>query len=274
MGLMTNYRFGSMLNYVYYTGDTSYNDVIMQAMLHQAGPDAVYMPKNQSRTLGNDDQGFWGLAAMTAAETNFVNPPDGQPQWLALAQGVFQTQAERWSTEKCNGGLRWQIYSFNNGFTYKNSISNGCFFNLAARLALYTGNQTYADWATKTWDWMETIGLMSPAYEVFDGSQETDNCTSKDHNQWTYNNGVFILGAAAMFNFVSLHYISKKSPSTNAKIDQWRSKMAYSSRRLDYRLQEVLCKRRNVRTLRSFRQMQRRSTFLQGLSHPMARRDR
>lgn len=193
--------FGTMLNYVYYTGDTSYNDAIMGAMLHQAGPNNVYMPKNQSRTLGNDDQGFWGLAAMTAAETNFVNPPEGSPQWLALAQGVFNTQAERWSEEVCGGGLRWQIFSFNNGYTYKNSISNGCFFNLAARLALYTGNQTYADWAAKTWDWMEDIGLMSSTYEVFDGTQDVDNCTSKDHNQWTYNNGVFILGAAAMFNF-------------------------------------------------------------------------
>jgi mannan endo-1,6-alpha-mannosidase len=50
---------------------------------------------------------------------------------------------------------------------------------------------------------MENIGLMSSTYEVFDGTQDVDNCTSKDHNQWTYNNGVFILGAAAMFNYVS-----------------------------------------------------------------------
>ena len=191
-----------MINYWYYTGDTSYNEVIMQAMLHQAGPDEVFEPLNQTKTLGNDDQAFWGLAAMTAAETNFTSPPEGSADWLALAQGVFNRQAERWSEEFCEGGLRWQIFQFNNGYNYKNSISNGCFFNLAARLALYTGNKTYADWAEKTYRWTSQVGLISDKFEVFDGTNIDDNCTRRDSNQWTYNNGVFILGTAAMYNYV------------------------------------------------------------------------
>lgn len=197
-------RFGSMVNYWYYTGDTSYNEATMQALLHQAGDDGDFMPVNQSKTLGNDDQAFWGLAAMTAAETNFPAPPSGSPGWLALAQAVYNTQVPRWETTTCGGGFRWQIFPFNSGYTYKNSISNGCFFNLAARLALYTGNTTYAEQAIKVWEWTNMIGLMTTEYEVFDGTQNTDNCTSKDHNQWTYNNGIYMLGAAAMFNFVSM----------------------------------------------------------------------
>jgi len=187
-----------MVNYWYYTGDTTYN-----AVTHQAGDEGTFMPDNQTKTLGNDDQAFWGMAAMTAAETGFQNPPSTSPGWLALAQGVFNTQAARWDESTCAGGFRWQIFTFNSGYTYKNSISNGCFFNLAARLALYTGNQTYADWAVKTWNWVNAIGLMTSEYNVYDGTQNTDNCTSKDHNQWTYNNGIFMLGAAAMFNYVS-----------------------------------------------------------------------
>ena len=70
---------------------------------------------------------------MIAAETNFENPPTDQPQWLALAQAVFNTQASRWDNTSCGGGLKWQIFTFNNGYNYKNSISNGCFFNLGAR---------------------------------------------------------------------------------------------------------------------------------------------
>lgn len=196
-----------MINYWYYTRDTTYNDVVMQAMMHQVGDKENFMPENQTRTLGNDDQGFWGMAAMTAAETNFTNPPEDSPQWLALAQGVFNSQAARWSNEVCDGGLRWQIFHFNTGYGYKNSISNGCFFNLASRLALYTGNKTYGEWADRTWNWMEKVGLMSDEYEVFDGTQSSDNCTQKDHNQWTYNNGVFIMGAAAMYNFVSFFFL-------------------------------------------------------------------
>ena len=55
--------------------------------------------------------GFWGMAAMRAAETNFQNPPKDQPQWLALAQAVWNTQMERWDDTTCGGGLRWQIFS-------------------------------------------------------------------------------------------------------------------------------------------------------------------
>ncbi|PBP24928.1 endo mannanase, GH76 family [Diplocarpon rosae] len=188
--------FGTMINYWYYTGDTSYNAATKQALIHQAGDDFDYMPVNQSKTLGNDDQGFWGMAAMTAAETGFEDPPEGTPGWLALAQGVFNTQVPRWDNSTCGGGLRWQIFTFNSGYTYKNSISNGCFFNIAARLALYTGNQTYADYAEKAWDWMTQIGLINEKYEIFDGTQNTDNCTEKDHNKWTYNTGIFLMGSA------------------------------------------------------------------------------
>ncbi|PGH10556.1 hypothetical protein AJ80_07503 [Polytolypa hystricis UAMH7299] len=192
--------FSSLIDYWFYTGDSQYNEITMQAMLHQVGDDQNFMPMNQSRTLGNDDQAFWGMAAMTAAENKFPDPPEDQPQWLALAQAVYNSQVVRWHTETCGGGLKWQIFTFNNGYTYKNTISNGCFFNIASRLALYTGNMTYAEHADKTWDWMVQIGLISPTYQFFDGSDELKNCTAMDHIQWTYNNGVFMYGAANMYN--------------------------------------------------------------------------
>ncbi|KAI9750954.1 MAG: hypothetical protein M4579_006234 [Chaenotheca gracillima] len=193
--------FGALIDYYYYTGDTTYNDVVTQGMLFQVGPNNDYMPPNQTKTEGNDDQAFWGMAAMSAAENKFPDPPEGKPQWLALAQGVFNSQAARWDNATCKGGLRWQIFTFNNGYNYKNSISNGCFFNIAARLAMYTGNQTYADWADKMWDWMEDVGLMSEDYKFFDGTDTTINCSAVDHHQWSYNAGTFLLGAANMYAF-------------------------------------------------------------------------
>ena len=196
--------FGALLDYYYYTGNSEYNDVTTQALLFQVGPNDDYMPPNQTKTEGNDDQGFWGLAAMSAAEQKFPDPPSNEPQWLALAQAVFNSQAMRWDNSTCAGGLRWQIFTFNNGYDYKNSISNGCFFNLGARLAVYTGNQTYADWAERTWEWVLAVGLMSPQYQIYDGTNDLENCSSVDHHQWTYNAGVYLLGAANMYNFVSM----------------------------------------------------------------------
>jgi len=141
---------------------------------------------------------------MSAAELNFPDPPAKSPSWLALAQAVFNLQVSRWDTQFCGGGLRWQIYTFNNGYNYKNSISNGGFFQLAARLARYTGNQTYADWAEKSYDWITGTPLFTSQYLIYDGAQIENNCTVADKLQWTYNVGTFLMGAANMYNYVRL----------------------------------------------------------------------
>lgn len=133
---------GALMDYYYYTGDDTYNEEVIQGMLWQASPTDDYMPQNQTKDLGNDDQVFWGFAAMTAAEYVFPNPPKGSPQWLGLAQGVWNSQQLRWDTSSCAGGLRWQIYPFNAGYDYKNSPSNAGFVNLGARLYSYTGTSS------------------------------------------------------------------------------------------------------------------------------------
>src|SRR5437764_3884440 len=80
---------GTMVDYFHYTKDPTYNDVTKQGMLFQVGPNKDFMHPNWSAQLGNDDQAFWGMSAMLAAETNFPNPLPSEPQWVALAQAVF-----------------------------------------------------------------------------------------------------------------------------------------------------------------------------------------
>jgi mannan endo-1,6-alpha-mannosidase len=192
---------GSLIDYWYYTGDSTYNSVTSQGLLFQVGANNDYLPQNQSNGMGNDDQGFWGLSAMTAAELNFPNPPSTQPQWLALAQAVFNSQYSRLDSA-CGGGLRWQTYSVESGYNYKNSIANGCFFNIAARLAAYTGNKTYADHATTSWDWITSVGLIDADYNIYDGATTDTNCTAITKQQFSYNAGIYLLGAATMYNIV------------------------------------------------------------------------
>lgn len=195
--------FGALIDYQYFTGDKQYSDVIMEAMLHQvSSPDNVFQPANQTRTLGNDDQAFWAMAALSAAENRFPNPPPASGvSWLTSVQGVFNLQAARWNTDTCGGGLKWQIFAFNAGYNYKNTISNGCFFNIGSRLAVYTGNHSYAEWAEKTWNWAQSIGLFDAKYNFYDGSDDNINCTELDKHQWSYNAGTFLVGAANMYNF-------------------------------------------------------------------------
>ncbi|CCF55655.1 hypothetical protein KAFR_0A02170 [Kazachstania africana CBS 2517] len=195
--------FGTLLDFWYFMDNDTYNDEILAAMVYQAGNDWDYIPLNQSTTEGNDDQAFWGIAAMTAAERNFTNPASDEPQWLYLAQAVFNTMALRWDTDSCGGGLRWQIFTWNSGYDYKNSVSNGALFHLAARLARYTGNDSYVDWAEKVYNWMEDTGFITTGNTlyVYDGASTEDNCSSVTKYQWTYNQGLILSGAAYLYNY-------------------------------------------------------------------------
>ncbi|KAK6584264.1 hypothetical protein PZA11_003994 [Diplocarpon coronariae] len=193
---------GTLVDYWHYTGDTSYNEVVAAGIQAQVGEDLDMMPRNWSQSMGNDDQGFWGMTAMSAAETNFQDPPSGSPGWLALAQAVFNTQSRR-PDDTCGGGLRWQVYPYLTGYDYKNSIANGCFFNIAARLARYTDNSTYYDHAVSTWDWITSVGFIDKDYHVYDGGHIGFNCTDINRVQFSYNIAVWLLGAANMYNYTN-----------------------------------------------------------------------
>ncbi|KAF2840022.1 glycoside hydrolase family 76 protein [Patellaria atrata CBS 101060] len=197
---------GQLINYWYYTGDDTYNAEVMKALLFQVGPNEDYMPPNQTKAEGNDDQAFWAFTVMDACELKFENPPADQPQWLALAQAVFNQQVARWDSENCGGGLRWQIYPFNNGYNYKNTISNAGFFQLAARLARYTNNQTYADKAEEMFEWMLNSPILidrNTSYWVNDGTSNDNDCADPDRTQWTYNYGTLIAGSAYLYNWTN-----------------------------------------------------------------------
>ncbi|KAJ9144059.1 Mannan endo-1,6-alpha-mannosidase [Pleurostoma richardsiae] len=196
---------GTLVDYYHYTGDPTYVNTTKESLLFQTGPENNYMPPNWTASLGNDDQAFWALSAMLAAETRFPDPPeDDARQWLALAQAVFNTQAhpDR-HDDTCNGGLRWQIPMSNNGYNYKNSIANGCFFNIGARLARYTDNETYAGWAHETYDWLKSVRYIDDEYNVYDGAHVDHNCTDINKAQFSYNAAILLQGAAFMYNYTS-----------------------------------------------------------------------
>jgi Glycosyl hydrolase family 76. len=148
---------------------------------------------------------FWGLAAMTAAELQFAESTVGEGySWLALAQGVFNTQIARWDTTKCDGGMRWQIWNWESGYKMKNSISNGGLFQLSARLYRYTGSETYGKWARKIWDWSVSSPLLSNStWNVADSTDMWNDCATQGNTQWSYNYGTFLMGATYMYNYVS-----------------------------------------------------------------------
>lgn len=110
-----------------------------------------------------------------------------------------------WNTDigTCAGGLKWQYNPSAAGYYYKNSVTNGAFFQTAARLARYTDNATYAEWAVKIFDWSTAVGLVASNFSVYDGAADDGsvNCTTKDHTQWSYNVATYLHGAAHMYAY-------------------------------------------------------------------------
>jgi len=58
-------------------------------------------------------------------------------------------------------------------------------------------------WANKSYDWSVRIGLIDPNYHIFDGTDDTKNCTSLDEIIWTYNAGIALYGAAVLYNYTN-----------------------------------------------------------------------
>lgn len=140
---------------------------------------------------------------MSALEYQFPEPEAAPAKYIDVVTACFDNIVSRWDETTCGGGLKWQIYPENSyGYNYKNSISNGAVFALGARLARYTGEQKYADWAVKLYDWTVKTGLISNDFAVFDGTDDKTNCDKvADETEWTYNIGVYLHGAANMFDY-------------------------------------------------------------------------
>jgi hypothetical protein len=97
-------------------------------------------------------------------------------------------------------------------------ISNGGNFQVAARLAYITGNETYADWATMVWDWMAESKMFERDNEgllyIWDNLDADNDCQEPVKFIWSYNYGVLLAGAAYMYNFTD------GSPEWKGRIDE------------------------------------------------------
>jgi hypothetical protein len=202
----------TVIDYWHYTGDDTYNAVAAEGIKWQSGPGGVsdipFLVVNQTATMSSDDLGLWGMTAMQAAELGFASASQEEPSWINLAKGVFEYHVRLYNTyladekDTCNGGLRWQIPPSNLGHDYKNTMSTAVMLNLGARLYRYTGNQTYADWAEKTWSWLSGVGFIDDEFNVYDGAHVGFNCTDTNKAQFSYAAGVVAQAAAYMYNHV------------------------------------------------------------------------
>jgi mannan endo-1,6-alpha-mannosidase len=193
----------TLINYWAYAGDDALVETIQQGLSFQVGAEDNFMPPNQTATLGNDDQSFWALAAMSAAEHGLPVPSGSNVTWYELARNAFDTQVARWDEDACAGGLRWQIFTFNNGYNYKNALTQANFAQLGARLWKYTSNATYLEQAARAVEWSTNVGLISATDNsgaIYDGTDVAGNCSNINRIQWSINAGQFMSAFAHACN--------------------------------------------------------------------------
>ncbi|KAF2265485.1 glycoside hydrolase, partial [Lojkania enalia] len=185
-----------LITYFHATDDAQYNTLIANTIISQATSTNDFMTPHAT---GNDDQAWWALAAMSAAEYGIPSPA-GAPTWLDLARNVFNEQKGRWDMSRCNGGIKWKIKEGDDGWHYKSTISNGLFFQLAARIARFANDADAQSWAEKAYDWTVSVGLIGENFNVYDGTDDAKEtgCVDVNHNMWSYNVGVFLYGSAVM----------------------------------------------------------------------------
>jgi len=214
-----------LLDHTIYTNTTTYIPPFLSAISKNIGPNNDFVPPEQVNYEANDDQMYWVYNSLTALEYNFTALPcipsgsaNGEclNSWLALSTNAFNLFVKRWNADSgtCGGGLKWQYRTSEAGYYYKNAVTNGGFFQVAARLARYTQNQTYADWAMKIWDWSTRVKVVSDSFHVYDGTHDDNgnNCTGVSGDEWSYNIASYMHGAANMYAF------SKGDPVWQARV--------------------------------------------------------
>lgn len=183
----------ALVTYYAETGDSQYNNIIETTLLSQATEDNNFL---QAECTGNDDQVWWALAALAAAESGMTSSY-GMP-FSHFARVVFEEQKRRWDWSSCGGGMKFKIKSSDVGYHYKSTIANGLLFQLAARIAMFENDSESQGWAEMIYDWTEGVGLISKDYAVFDGTDDASECVGINHDQWSYNVGVFMYGSVVM----------------------------------------------------------------------------
>lgn len=87
---------------------------------------------------------------------------------------------------------------------------------MGARLARYTSNSSYYAWAYDTYDWLKRVKYIDANYNVHDGGHVENNCTDVNQQQFSYNAGMLLQGAAFMYNYTSAQTDNTTKSSTEA----------------------------------------------------------
>ncbi|KAJ3166406.1 hydrolase 76 protein [Geranomyces variabilis] len=168
----------------------------------------------------NDDMGWWAIGMLSAVDAYGKDAQmPGGGKFLDVAALTFNEMYEQWDTQ-CGGGIYWSRdrSPTQKDADYKSTISNSQFVEMGARLAMLTGNQTYLDMASQTYQWIKVSGVMTAQFVVTDGVH-TASCGTVNPTALGYNQGVMISALAYMYKATKVQsYLDDAKALVNAAV--------------------------------------------------------
>ncbi|HEY3869084.1 MAG TPA: glycoside hydrolase family 76 protein [Actinocrinis sp.] len=183
----------SIVDYIRQTGDTQYEWIINRTYQTNDGAFAAGT-RSSDPISGNfisnatDDSEWWGLAWLDAYNLT------GNQAYLNTAVAIANYVNTLWDPSSCGGGVWW-----NTDRTYKNAVTNGLWVELTASLHnSISGDTAWLAKANTAWNWYLGSGLIDSSGLVNDGL--TSSCTNNGQTVWSYNQGLAIGAAVAMWH--------------------------------------------------------------------------
>ena len=131
-----------------------------------------------------DDRAWLALAAIRAFDLT------GNKVFVDHARFVHQVMLSTWNG-KCGGGIAWSLKN-----PYKNTITNGLFFQLSASLYRITKDTTFLTHTETVSNWMASKGLYDG--KVFQDGINADNCQIQG-GIYTYQLAPLMIGLTELF---------------------------------------------------------------------------
>ncbi|KAF7294040.1 Glycoside hydrolase family 76 protein [Mycena kentingensis (nom. inval.)] len=128
-------------------------------------------------------------------------------QWVSLAYGFagdvenakkyYDIATTAVESSYCGGGLFWSGKR-----DYKNAITNELYMATSGFLYELTQEEQYLDSLKTTWAWLESSKMVSDNGLFADGLTNDGTCAGTG-TQWTYNQGVVLMGLAYLYKFTN-----------------------------------------------------------------------
>ncbi|KAH8827857.1 glycoside hydrolase family 76 protein [Flagelloscypha sp. PMI_526] len=99
----------------------------------------------------------------------------------------------------CGGGIFWS-----KARDYKNAVTNELYIAASGYMYDVTKEEKYLKTAQDTWAWFKNSGMKSADNGLYNDGLVTATCKNNGQTQWTYNQGVILVGLA---------YLSKYDPA-------------------------------------------------------------